>query len=180
MRLPPPRERIHRVLASLSPSRTSARLWLLYWTGMRPSQLARLDLADIDLDAGVLMVPAGKDGNAIPLPLTPEGVQAARAFVASDCWGKFSSGSMNRALRLACAALDVPRFSVYALRRSFGSTMREAGADLADVQRLMGHRRPQTTALYAPVIDSKLRTAVESLRVVVARGSQSGPPPLGD
>jgi integrase len=41
--------------------------------------------------------------------------------------------------------------------------MRRAGADLADVQTLLGHKSPKTTAQYAEVSVDKLVTAVQRM-----------------
>lgn len=163
VRLPPPRHQIACVLSALRPSVTRARLWLLYWTGMRPSQLGRLTPAHFSLESACINVPIGKGGNPVLCPLSPDGVQAARDYIRWQAWGRMSSGSANRLLKVTCIRLNVPRFSVYALRRSFGATLRANGTDLADIQALLGHKRPQTTERYAPVVDLKLRTAVEGL-----------------
>jgi integrase len=41
--------------------------------------------------------------------------------------------------------------------------MRRAGADLADVQALLGHKSPKTTARYAEVVPEKLAAAVQQM-----------------
>lgn len=175
-----PRDRIVRVLQALRPGTTTARLWVLFYTGMRPVQLGRLTAADLDLDAQVLYVPPAKGGRAVTMPLSAEGVQAVRAFIAADAWGQMSRGSANRMLKRACATLGVPPMSLYALRRSFGSTLRARRQDVADVQHLMGHTRPETTIRYAPVVDATLRAAVAELDVVEASGSRRLQPCFGD
>lgn len=175
-----PRARIVAVLQSLKPSTTATRLWWLFWTGMRPAQLRRLELRDVDWTAATVTVPAGKSGRAYVVPLSPDAVEQLRPLTTADTFGSLSNGSANRVLMRACAACKVPRFSLYALRRSFGSTLRAAGVDLADVQHLMGHRRIDTTARYAPVVESKHQAAVTALGVAGPRGSRKGPPPLGD
>ena len=48
----------------------------------------------------------------------------------------------------------------YKLRHSFATRMRRAGADLADVQALLGHKSPKTTARYAEVSQEQLVAAV--------------------
>ena len=41
--------------------------------------------------------------------------------------------------------------------------MRRAGADLADVQAMLGHKSPKTTARYAELSLDKLVTAVQRM-----------------
>lgn len=175
-----PRERIVQVLASLRPSATTTRLWWLFWTGMRPSQLRALTLAAVDFDGAAVHVPAGKSGRPYIVPLAPEAVRQLRPLTTAATFASLSNGSANRVLLRACLACGVPRFSLYALRRSFGSTLRASGVDLSDVQGLMGHRRIETTAIYAPVVAQRHQAAVRALGVVAAHGSQDGPPPMGD
>ena len=59
--------------------------------------------------------------------------------------------------------LRVPRFNPYKLRHSFATLMRREGADLADVQALLGHKSPKTTARYAEVSRDKLAVAVQRM-----------------
>jgi site-specific recombinase XerD len=58
---------------------------------------------------------------------------------------------------------DVTRFNPYKLRHSFATRLRREGADLADVQALLGHENPKTTARYAQVSVDKLITAVQRM-----------------
>jgi integrase len=76
---------------------------------------------------------------------------------------------------LACDQAHVTRFNPYKLRHSFATRMRRAGADLADVQALLGHKSPKTTARYAEVSVDKLVTAVQRMELSwnEARGDRS-------
>ena len=75
------------VLAQLTPeSKTEARLRLMHWTGMRPSWMERLKREDFHLDEEIpfVIVPQGKRGLSAMIPLVPEGLRAADAFLAAD------------------------------------------------------------------------------------------------
>lgn len=168
--LPQPRTRavpladIDQVLRQLRPgSRTRIRLTLMRWTGMRPSQMARLTKDDIGPAA--IRVPAGKRGRIVLCPLaTPEAKAAGAAFRAMPAaWGEWSCPSANKALTTACEKAGVRPFTVYQIRHSFALALRAAGADLADVQALLGHVDQRTTLRYAPTIDLKLQAAVARL-----------------
>ena len=148
-----PRTHIEAVLVRLAPhSKTEARLRLMHWTGMRPSQMGRLTMADFHLDETPIpfvIVPRGKGGRTAAVPLVPEGVAAVRAFLAANAWGSWSCPSANKALARAAARAGVEPFTVYVIRHAFASALRHTGADVADIQDLYGHTDPATTRIYA-------------------------------
>ena len=78
-------------------------------------------------------------------------------------WGRWSCSSANKTLGIAARRAGVPAFTVYALRHSYGWALRKTGADLADVQKLLGHRDGRSTLRYAPAVEAKLRAAVDRL-----------------
>ena len=160
------RDQIETVLSRLSATKTGPRLQLMHWTGMRPSQMGRLARTDFRLDDTIpfVVVPRGKFGRVATVPLVPEGLAAARAFIAADAFGPWSCPSANKILTRECERAGVPRFTVYAIRHSFAAGLRHTGADLADVQDLYGHTDASTTAIYAPPHLEKHLAAIERLR----------------
>jgi site-specific recombinase XerD len=58
---------------------------------------------------------------------------------------------------------NVARFNPYKLRDSFWTLARRCGADMADVQQLLGHTSSKTTARYADVVPEKLFTATQRM-----------------
>ena len=167
------RAHISAVLAHLTPgSKTDARLRLMHWSGMRPSQMGRLRPADFRLDEAVpfVAVPRGKGGRLAAIPLIEEGVQAARDFIARNAFGAWSCPSANKALDRAARLAGQPPFTVYAIRHAFAAGLRRTGADVADIQDLYGHTDPTTTMIYAPPQIEKHRTAIEKLRALEGGG----------
>ena len=158
-----PRSRIAAVLASMQPSKTRARLRVLLWTGMRASQLQRMARDDVNLDGAVCYVPRGKGGEPVALPVPAEGVDAWREFIEIDAWGSWSTSSARIRLHAACRRAGVDTIGIHALRHAYATELRRSGADLADVQELLGHRDIRTTRRYAPVVTGKLREAVDRL-----------------
>ena len=172
---PPPvprwldRGHIGDVLAQLSPrSKTAARLQLLHWTGMRPSQMGRLTRDDFRFQDTIpyVAVPRGKAGRLAAVPLVEEGVAAARAFIEADAFGRWSCSTARKAIRMAAERAGREPFTVYQIRHSFATWLRRTGADLADIQDLYGHTDAETTRIYAPPALSKHRAAIERLRHV--------------
>ena len=104
---PPPkprwidREHIADVLNQLSAgTKTAPRLWLMHWTGMRPSQMGRLNPDDFRLDETIpfVAIPSGKGGNIATVPLIAEALETVRAFIDADAFGAWSCPSANKAL----------------------------------------------------------------------------------
>ena len=182
---PPPKPRwvdrrhIADVLAEVpAGSLTRIRLDLMHWTGMRPSQMGRLRAEDFRLDEPIpyVAVPRGKGGRIAAVPLVPEGVAAARAFLHAEAFGPWPRSSVNRALAKAARRAGRAVFTTYQIRHSFAAGLRRAGTDVADIQDLYGHTRPETTMIYAPPELAKHLAALERLRRDDGKG---GPEPVG-
>ena len=157
------------VLAHLTPeSKTAARLQLMHWTGMRPSQMGRLTRADFHIEELVpyVDVPRGKGGRLAAVPLVDEAMAAARAFIAANAFGPWSCPSANKAIRAAARKANRDPFTVYQIRHSFATWLRHAGADLADIRDLYGHTDAETTRIYAAPTLAKQRDAIRRLRAV--------------
>lgn len=171
--LPSPRwvDRVHidAVLEHLSPgTKTSARLRLMHWTGMRPSQMGRLKRADFHLAQPVpyVNVPRGKGGRLAAIPLVDDALQAVHDFIRADAFGPWSTQSANKAIHAAALKANREPFTVYQIRHSFATWLRHAGADLADIQDLYGHSSATTTRVYAAPTLLKQRDAIRRLQTV--------------
>ena len=157
---------ITEVFAHLDPgTKVRARLQLLQWTGMRPSQEGRLTPKDFHLDEEIpyVIVGHGKGGDAVKVPLLEEGLAAARDFIALNAFGKWRTEPGNRAIVKAAAAAGLPTFTTYQIRHSFAAGLRQAGADIADIQDLYGHMNAEMTKRYAPGVIEKHQEAIGRL-----------------
>lgn len=144
---------------------TLARALVLATTGIRPSQLERMDpalhiLPYIDGEDRKVWVPSGKNGRAGFLPLFDESWRAFKLFVRVEAQGKFSKQSFYKSWMLACKQAEVKPFRPYSLRHTVATNLRATGADVADVATLLGHKDPKTTERYAAPVSEKLRKAV--------------------
>jgi len=164
--------------------RDAAVLAILYGTGLRRSELVRLDIEDFDSESGVLTI-RGKGKQARAAYVVDE------ARVVLDRWLRMrgiSSGPMFlpvtksghfRPTRLTCegiahllakraGAANITHFSSHDLRRSFVTHLLDAGADLAVVQKLAGHRQISTTAIYDKRGESAKLKATKLVRIPIA------------
>jgi integrase len=163
--------------------KTLARLKVIALTGMRHSQVKRLQPDDIVLEhqtPHVVVVDPGKDGRPHVKPLTPEGVEAFQLFIAKGAFGTFSHSSVYKSWKLACEDAGVPFFNPYKLRHSYATALRAEGMDLADVQLLLGHKSSKTTARYAAVPAEMLARGSELLEKAWSRGKPAWQAPQSE
>jgi integrase len=143
--------------------KTHARLEILAWTGLRPSELMRLTPDLVDLRRGIAIIPTAKKGPTREIPFR-NAIPAWKRLVKLKALGKFSPQSARKQLHAACKRAKVPPFRVYDLRHSYLSALRRSGADLSDIQAIAGHSDIQLTRRYAPTITAKLQKAVRRLK----------------
>jgi integrase/recombinase XerC len=160
-------------------ARDKAMLEVLYSSGIRVSELVELEMADMDLQEGVLRV----RGKGRKDRLTPIGSQAIKALqryfelrnsdpkLASQTTGRvflnkhgqsLSTRSVRRKLDkyLTQAGLD-PGISPHTLRHSFATHLLNNGADLRSVQELLGHQSLSTTQIYTHLSTGRMKDAYD-------------------
>ena len=171
---PPPQPRAHDLafleaaIGRMRNPKSQARARVLLWTGIRGnSELAHMDPSHVDLEAGVCHVPTGKGGHRMRLvPLPPTAITAWRTFAAVNAWGRYDRAILRKSLKAACRAEALargipvpPAIRSYDLRHSIATALLRAGADLADVQDMLGHTTTRMTRRYAPFQRAKLLAA---------------------
>lgn len=159
--------------------RDRAILEVLYSAGLRVSELAGLNLADLDLAGGTVRV----RGKGRRERIAPIGSYAARALkqwlrvrrlAAGEKDGPASAVFVNKFGRrlttrsvgrmlekhLRATGLD-RRTTPHTLRHSFATHLLDRGADIRSVQELLGHKSLVTTQIYTHVSTAGLRAAYE-------------------
>jgi integrase/recombinase XerD len=154
--------------------RDRAILELFYATGMRRSELVRLDHEDLDPALGVLRV-RGKGGKLRMVPLGPRALywlnrylDQVRPLLLSDLnehalflsgYGeRFSPSYLGNWVRKTMDKAEIGRTgSCHLLRHSCATHMLEGGADIKIIQQLLGHARLDTTQIYTEVGIQTLR-----------------------
>jgi integrase/recombinase XerD len=159
--------------------RDRALLEVLYGTGARISEAVGLDLDDLDLEEGTVLL-RGKGSKERIVPVGSYARQAVEAYVVRgrpDLSGvgrgtaalflNARGGRLSRQSAWAVLAKAAERAGVTAevsphtLRHSFATHLLDGGADVRVVQELLGHASVTTTQVYTLV-------TVDSLREVYA------------
>lgn len=159
--------------------RDRAILEFLYATGMRVSELVNLNMKDIDFREKLVRV-TGKRKKQRILPFAEAALQAvmyyldeARPIFLNNCPSaerdnqavflnyqgtRITSRSVGRMIDKyigICADIN-KHISPHSLRHSFATHLLDSGADLRDIQELLGHARLSTTQIYTQVSMEKL------------------------
>jgi len=158
--------------------RNRALLELLYATGARVSEVARLRSDDVLDELGVIRCHGKRDKQR----LVPMGRPARKALASylrderpvlsarkpGEPWLFLSKSGRqlgrDRILRIVqnlALSLGLPAVTPHVLRHSFATHLLEGGADLRAVQELLGHADIGTTEIYTHVDSKRLRAAHE-------------------
>lgn len=158
--------------------RDRAILEFLYATGIRVSELVGIDLQDIDMRERMVRI-MGKRRRERIVPFHEHALQAlilyldtARPNFLNACpieqrdadavflhrrGGRITTRSVGRMIdKYIKQCADIHNISPHSLRHSFATHLLDQGADLRDIQELLGHVRLSTTQIYTQVSMEKM------------------------
>jgi len=154
--------------------RNNAIIELLYAGGLRVSELVGLDVSGVDLqkcEARVL----GKGGKERIVPIGTRAIEALGTYLSmrdsllrpgkerqalflSHTGTRLTARSISRMLDKAVVQAGLARnVHPHTLRHTFATHLLDGGADLRDIQELLGHARLSTTQKYTHVTLSRLQ-----------------------
>jgi len=169
--------------------RDKALFETLYSCGTRVSELAGLNLADVDLLGDIIKVrgkgkkericPLGKPAikalnNYLDIRSTffaKTGKAARKGFKTSPNknavfvnakGGRLTTRSMERILKSYVANVTSKKVTPHTLRHSFATHLLSRGADLRSVQELLGHKNLSTTQIYTHVSTELMKKVYDS------------------
>lgn len=154
-------------------ARDQAVLEVAYGGGLRVSELAALDVADVSLDEALVRVRSGKGRKSRVVPIGPPAVAAVRAWLAEAGHrdgalfrnvrgGRLTTRSLYDIVRAAGTANGLSDVHPHALRHTFATHLLGAGADVRSIQEMLGHASLSTTQRYTQVELDQLRAAHRS------------------
>jgi integrase/recombinase XerD len=188
LRPPRPRGRLPKVLSrdevvvllaqpqGSSPAalRDRALLETMYACGLRASEATGLQLAELDLDAGILLA-RGKGSKERLVPVGSQAISALRDYLSSARprlvglrpethvfvnlrgTGLSRQGLYKIVQRHATSAGLEHRMSPHTLRHTFATHLLAGGCDLRSLQEMLGHADIGTTQIYTHLSTERLR-----------------------
>ena len=148
---------------------------LLYGAGIRVGELCALNIGDCDFDNRMVRVLGKGDKERV----VPFGVPAARAlkrwlaegrptlvaansgqaFFLGERGGRWDQRRVRAAIHQLTRAAAVTEIAPHALRHSAATHLLEGGADLRNVQEILGHSSLATTQRYTHVTAERLKAS---------------------
>ena len=174
------REEVTRLIDAAASPKHRTLLMLLYGTGMRRSEAARLKIVDIDSQRMVIHIHQGKGRRDRDVPLTQKLLAALRSYWRLQRPHVYLFPSPQRGgaqpmtgKAVYCACRTAARraglhknLGPHTLRHSFATHLLEAGSDLRTIQLLLGHQRLEDTTVYLHLSQRHLHAATNPLELI--------------
>ena len=149
--------------------RDRAILELLYSSGLRVSELVGLNSNQLDLDLGIVRV-MGKGRKERIVPVGTKAIKALEAYLekrgmlegekpifVNSVGGRLTARSVGRLMKRYTRHSGIFRkVSPHSLRHTFATHLLDAGADIREIQEMLGHSSLSTTQRYTHVSMGKL------------------------
>lgn len=150
------------------------------FTGLRLQELLDLEISDINLESGEILVRQGKGRKDRIIPVHPRLTAALRNYLAERrsrknhsqyCFtGAHSEKRMSgKDVRTICQKLSRSTgcyFTLHMLRHTFGRLAVEAGMDIFKIKEIMGHSEITTTQGYLSVSTENLKRSMSDLNLL--------------
>jgi integrase/recombinase XerD len=174
-------DEVARVLAAAGNLKHQTALAVAYGAGLRASEVVALKVTDIDSERMTLRIEQGKGRKDRYAMLSPVLLERLRVWWrVAHAQGKMLDGGwlfpglnpieplsprqLNRAIHAAAQDAQIEKHvSMHTLRHSFATHLLEQKVDIRVIQVLLGHKKLETTALYAQVATDLLREVVSPL-----------------
>ena len=153
-------------------------LSLLYSSGLRMSELLKLQLEDIDFNAHRMHIRNSKHGLSRYVVLSKLMAKGLKNYV--QCYSPekylinsyekakpYSSSSVTKVLRKALSNAGISKqITVHSLRHSFAVHLLEQGGNILQLKDQLGHSRLQSTLIYLRVVQPRYNEVQSPLDVL--------------
>ena len=164
---------LEKVRNACSTLRETAMVEVLYSSGCRITELARLNISDVDFDTREIKL-FGKGNKHRTSYLSAKAIVALQAYLASrtdDCEALFVSerkpikrmqkNGLEAIIRKLGKKCEMPFLHPHLFRHTVATDCLKRGMDVTALQKMLGHRSLETTMIYAKVSDDTVRTSCD-------------------
>jgi len=169
------RQEVEQIIEAAGSAKYRAILSVAYGAGLRNGEVATLKIDDIDSERMALRIEQGKGGKDRYAMLSPALLECLREwwrignekgvmlpggwlFPSNNPINHISTRQLSRICHAAAERAGIKkRVSMHTFRHSFATHLLEAGVDIRVIQVLLGHKKLETTSLYAQVATDVLR-----------------------
>jgi site-specific recombinase XerD len=177
-------EEVARLIAAAHNLKHQTALSIAYGAGLRVSEVVALKVGDIDSQRMTLRVEQAKGRKDRYAMLSPVLLERLRTWWrVAHAQGKMLPGGwlfpglnpvepltarqLNRAIHAAAEAAHLDkRVTMHSLRHAFATHLLEQKVDIRVIQVLLGHKKLETTTVYAHVATDVLRQVVSPLEIL--------------
>ena len=147
-------------------------------SGMRLTEAMTIKYADLNMENRTISIPASNNKSR-RLKTIPMGDLAAQAILSQSAtrgdsefvWINPRTGerykNINKAFDVLRKKAGLPTFKIHGLRRTFATTLANAGTSINVIQQLLTHASPVTTDRYIRVSASNLLAATQGVSSVL-------------
>ncbi|OGC04647.1 tyrosine recombinase XerC [candidate division WOR-1 bacterium RIFOXYA12_FULL_43_27] len=167
-------DEMNKLLENIVNPRDKAILELLYSSGIRVSEVTKLNLSDLDLEAGEIRV-FGKGSKERIVLVGRFAVAAIKDYIKNERpkvkslalflnkrGGRLTQRSIERMIKfLSKKSGLLKKVTPHTIRHTFATHLLTRGADLRTVQELLGHTSLSTTQVYTHVTKEKLKSVYD-------------------
>jgi len=157
-------EEVARLIGAAPGAKYRAAISVAYGAGLRASEVIALKVCDIDSARMVLRIEDGKGHKDRLAKLSPKLLGELRTWYRAarprvflfpsrmNAFDHISPRQFARACQSAAIAAELGKsVHPHMLRHSFATHLLDAGVDIRVIQIMLGHRKLETTAIYARV-----------------------------
>ena len=164
---------LEKVRNACSTLRETAMVEVLYSSGCRVTELARLNISDVNFDTREIKL-FGKGDKHRTSYLSAKAIVALQAYLTSrtdDCEALFVStkkpikrmqkNGLEAIIRKLGKKCEMPFLHPHLFRHTVATDCLKRGMDVTALQKMLGHRSLETTMIYAKVSDDTVRASCD-------------------